>query len=113
MCERSLVVLLAVENPQYGEEQIDNIEIQADRRSDLLFHMIVPHDQLCVNQDVARKDQSRHPTIHSIHSLATREEASHESEDDEHPQGTKQIRLPRGEVVFALAGEEREEAEHG
>lgn len=41
-----LVVLLAVQNAQDGQEQVDDIEVQADSRGDLLLDMVVSHDKL-------------------------------------------------------------------
>lgn len=42
-----------------------------------------------------------------------REEGRHEAEDDEHPQGAKEVRHPVCKVVFGLAGEERKGNEDG
>lgn len=52
-----LVVLLAVEDPQDGEEQIDDIQVKADCRRDLLFDVVVPHDQLRIHEYIAAEDE--------------------------------------------------------
>ena len=44
-----LIVLLAVEYSKNGEEQVDDIEVKRNSRSNLLLDMIVAHDELCVH----------------------------------------------------------------
>ena len=109
----SLIILLAVEDPQNSQEEVDDIEIQADRRRDLLLNVIVAHDHLSVHENVTGKYQRGDASIHQFHRLSAGEECGHEPEDDEKPQRAEQIRLPRREVVLALAGEQGEEGEHG
>lgn len=41
-----LVVLLAVEDPEDGQEEVENVEVKADRGGDLLFDLVVANDQL-------------------------------------------------------------------
>ena len=109
----SLIILLAVEDPQNSQEEVDDIEIQADRSRDLLLNVIVAHDHLSVHENVTGKDQRGDAPIHQFHRLSAGEERSHEPEDDEKPQRAEQVRLPRREVVLALASKQREEREHG
>jgi hypothetical protein len=85
-CLFYLVVLLAVEDPEDSEEQVDDVQVQADRSRDLFFNMIMSHNQLRINQDIAAEDQSRDHAVDELDSLAAREERGHESEDDEDPE---------------------------
>ena len=55
-----LVVLLAVENPEDGKEQVDYVQVKRDSCSDLLLNMIVAHDELGVDQDIAAEDEGCH-----------------------------------------------------
>lgn len=107
----SSVVILAVEDPQNSKEQIDDIQVQADGRGDLLLNVIVPHDQLGVHEDVAREDQRSHDTVDQLDGLSVWKESCHEAEDNQYPETSKEVRHPRRKVVFALAGERREEGE--
>lgn len=106
-----LVILLAVENPKNSQEQVDNIQVQRNRRSNLLLNMVMPHDQLSINQNITREDQRRNSAIDQIHRLSTWEESSHESEEDQAPQRPEKVWHPGCKVVFGLAGEERESDE--
>ncbi len=49
----SLIVLLAVEDSENGEEEVDDIEVETDGRGDFLLDVVVSHDKLCVHQDVS------------------------------------------------------------
>ena len=109
----SSIVVLAVEDPQDSEEQIDDIEVQADGRGDLLLNVIVPHDELGVHEDVAREDQGSHDTVDQLDGLSVWKESCHEAEDDQDPETAKEVGHPRRKVVFALAGERREEGKDG
>ena len=42
----ALVVLLAVQNPENGQEQVEDIEVEADGCRNLLFHLVMTDDQL-------------------------------------------------------------------
>lgn len=50
---RDLVVLLAVENSEDAEEQVDDVKVKADRGSNLFLNMVVSHNELCIYQDVS------------------------------------------------------------
>jgi hypothetical protein len=50
------VVVLRVEDPQDGKEEVDDVEIERDGRRNLLLHMVVAHDQLRVHQNVSGED---------------------------------------------------------
>lgn len=43
------VVLLAVQDPEDGQEQVQDIEVEADGSRDLLFDLVVADDQLNVH----------------------------------------------------------------
>lgn len=107
----TLVVLLAVENAQYRKEQVDNIQVQADSSSDLLFHVMMAQDQLGIDQDVPAEDQSSQSTVDQLAGAAVGEEHGHKTEQQQAPQGAEQVRHPTGEVIFRLAGEGRQEDE--
>lgn len=84
-----LVVVLLVEDTQDGEEQVQNIQIEGDRSSDFFFDMIMTHDQLSVDQDISREDQSTKGAVDKLGSAAHGEESSHESKQNEEPQSSK------------------------
>lgn len=88
------VVLLAVEDSQNSQEQVDDVQIQRDRSSNLLLNMIMSHDQLCVHQDVPGEDECRDTTVCQLDSAVCWEECSHEAEQDQSPQSTKQVWHP-------------------
>lgn len=58
-----LVVVLRVEDPQDGEEQVDDVEVEGDGRRNLLLNVVVAHDHLCVHEDVAREDERADNTV--------------------------------------------------
>lgn len=107
-----LVVVLAVQDPQDREEQIKNVQIQANAGGNLFLDVVVSHDQLRVDENIAAEDQRRTCAVDEFHGRVVREERSHESEDDQDPQSAKKIGHPARKVVFALAGEEGEEDEN-
>lgn len=69
--------------------------------------MIVPHDQLCIHEDVAAENQRSHDTVRKLNTRCPREEHSHKSEEYKHPQRTKEIRHPTRKIVLSLAREYR------
>ena len=103
-----LIVLLTVEDPQDCEEQVDDVQVQADGSRNLLLNVIVSQNQLRVDQNVAAEDESRDHAVHELDGLASGEERSHEAEDDKHPERAEEIRHPAREVVLRLAGEQRQ-----
>ena len=106
------VVTLTVQNPQNRQEQVQDIQVQADRRSDFLFRVVVADDQLRVDEDVSGEDECCYDSIAELDTAAVREEGGHEAEDDEHPEGTEEVGHPGCEVILGLAGEERKEDEN-
>lgn len=110
---QSLVVLLAVEDAQNSEEEVDDVKVQADRSSNFLFDVVVAHDQLSVNQDISAEDQRRNDSVSELNHGVLGEESCHETEDDEHPETTEEVWHPAGEVILALAGKQRESDEDG
>jgi hypothetical protein len=101
-----LVVVLAVEDPQDSQEQVQDVQVEADRSGDLFLDVVVANHKLSVDENVSREYQSSHDTVSKLHAARLREESSHESEEDQHPESTEQVRHPAGEVVLGLAGEE-------
>lgn len=104
----TLVVLLAVQNSENGQEQVDNIKVERDGCCNLLLDMVVSHDELCVDQDVATEDECTNNAVSQLNGAGVREEGCHEAEDDDNPEGTGKIGDPAGKVVLGLAGEEGE-----
>ena len=89
-----LVVLLAIQYPQNRQEEVDHVQVQADRRRDLLLNMIVSHDKLRVNQDVAAEDERSDNTVAELEAGRLREEPGHEAEEDEDPEGAEEVGHP-------------------
>lgn len=108
---KSLVIALAVEDAQDGEEEVDDVEVEADGGGDLLLDVVLAHNELGVDEDVAGEDQGGEAAVDELAGAAVGEEGGHEAEEDEAPEGAEQVRHPGGEVVFGLAGEEGEEDE--
>lgn len=102
-----LVVLLAVQYPKNGQEQVDDIQIQADRCSNLLLDMVMPHDQLRIHQDIPTEDESTDDAVSQLDGAVVREERRHETEENDDPERSKEIRHPVGEVILGLAREKR------
>lgn len=106
---RPLVILLAVQDPQNRKEQVDDIEVQADCRSNLLLHMMVPDDHLGVDENVAAEDERRKTAVDEFACAAVGEEGSHESEQNESPEAAEKVGHPASEVVLGLARESGQE----
>ena len=102
----ALIIVLAVQNPQNSQEQVDDIEIQADGGRNLLLHMVVSHDQLGVHQNISAEDQRTHNSIPELQSRSLREEHCHESKEDEHPERAKEVWHPASKVILGLAREQ-------
>ena len=101
-----LIVVLAVQDSEDGEEEVENVKVKADACGNLLFDVIMSHDQLSVDEDIATEDQGRNHAIYQLDSLAAGEESRHETKDDQNPQGAKQIGHPVCEIIFGLAGKQ-------
>ena len=69
-----VIVVLAVQNPQNRQEQVDNVQVQADCGGNLLLDMIMSHNQLRVHQNISAEDQASYNTIPKLDSAAMREE---------------------------------------
>ena len=104
----ALVVVLAVENPQNRQEQVEDIQVKADGCGNLFLDMVMADDKLGVHQDVSREDQRSDNAISELHSARLGEECGHEAEDDENPECAKEVGHPACEIVLGLAGEEGE-----
>ena len=70
--------------------------------------MIVPHDQLRIDEDISAENQRRNDAIDELDPTAVWEERSHEAEHDQDPQTTEEIWHPRREVILCLASKQRE-----
>lgn len=103
--------MLAVEDPEDREEQVDDVEIQADSGGNLLLDMVLPQDHLRVDEDIRAEHQRREPAPQQLPRARPRQESRHEPKDQQAPQRAEQIRHPAGEVVLRLAGESREKDE--
>lgn len=82
----SLVVTLAVKDTQDGEEQVEDVQVQADGGGDLLLDVVLAHDELGIDKDVAGEDERGEAAIDQLAGAAIRQEGGHESEQDEAPQ---------------------------
>jgi len=103
-----LVVLLAVEDAQDGEEEVDDVEVKADGSRNLLLDLVVSHDHLGVDQNVSTEDESTDDSVSQLKSAGVGEEGGHEAEDDHDPQSEEEVWLPAREIVLGLAREEGE-----
>ncbi len=89
-----LIVVLVVENAEDGEEKVDDVKVEADGSSDLLLDMVMTHDQLGVNEDVATEDKSSDTTVNTISRAIGGQERSHEYEKNESPKCAEEIGHP-------------------
>lgn len=101
-----LVAGLGVEDAQDGEEEVDDVEVEADGGGNLLLDVVLAQDHLGVDEDVGAKDEGRGAAVEQLAGGAVGEEHGHEAEEEQAPEGAKQVRHPGGKVVFRLAGEE-------
>lgn len=108
---QTLVIILAVEDAQDGQEQVDNVKVQTNRGGDLLLDVVLAHNELGVDEDVAAEDQSTEQAPDELGGAAVGEEHGHEPEQDQAPKGAEEVGHPRGKVVLGLAGEGREKDE--
>lgn len=67
--------------------------------------MIVTQDQLCIDENISRKDDGSNATIHQFRSARRGEESSDETPEDKEPQGEEKVGLPCSEIVLALESE--------
>lgn len=68
--------------------------------------MIVPHNQLRIDENITREDKRTKHAIDDLNGAVERDEHSHEPEQDHEPQRAEQVRHPVGEVILGLACEE-------
>jgi len=77
-----LVTVQAIENPKDSQEQVQDIQVQGNRCSDLILDMELPHDELGVNQNV-RREQNRHRrTIKQLDHTVPWEKHADKAKDD-------------------------------
>lgn len=105
------VVALAVKDAQDGEEEVDDVEVEANGGGDFLLDVVLAHDELSVDEDIGAEDEGRDAAVDKFGGGAVREEGGHEAKEDEAPEGTEKVGHPRGEVIAGLAGESGEEDE--
>lgn len=89
-----LVVRLAVENTQNSEEQVDDVQVQADGGGNLLLNVVVAHNHLRIDEDVAAEDEGCESAVDELAGGAVGEEHGHEAEDDEAPEGSEEVGHP-------------------
>lgn len=58
------------------------------------------------------EDDGTSNAVPKLESRGVRQEGGHEAKDDQDPKSTKEIWRPGGEVIFALAGKQRQEDEY-
>lgn len=104
----TLVVLLAVQNSEDSQEQVNDVKVKRDRGCNLLLDVVVSHDELSINQNVAAEDEGADNAVAQLDSACVGEEGCHESENNNDPESSCEIRNPAGKVIFGLAGEQRE-----
>ena len=104
--------MLAVEYPKDGKEQVDDVEVERDSRSNLLLNMIVAHDKLGVHQDVSTEDERCHGSVDKLGSAVVWKEGCDKSKKDQYPETSEQVRHPTGEVVLCLASEQSQSNEN-
>lgn len=80
-----LIVLLAVEDPKDGKEQVDDVQVERDSCSNLLLNMIVAHNKLGVHQDIPTEDERCHRSVDELRSAVVGKEGCHKSKKDEYP----------------------------
>lgn len=103
--------MLAVEYPEDGKEQIDDVQVKRDSRSNLLLNMIVAHNELGVHQDISTEDERRHRSVDKLRGAVVGKEGRHKSKEDEYPETSEQVGHPIGKVVLCLAGEQSQSNE--
>lgn len=103
-----LVVVLAVQDAQNRQEEVQDIQIQRNGGGDLLLNVIVAHNKLGVHEDITGEDQGTQHTVDELGGATKRHKHGHESEKDHEPQRAEEVGHPAGKVIFSLACEERE-----
>ena len=103
--------MLAVEYPEDGKEQVDDVQIKRDSRSNFLLNMIVAHNKLGVDQDISTEDERCHGSVDKLSSAIVGKEGCHKSKKDEYPETSEQVGHPIREVVFCLASEQSQSDE--
>jgi hypothetical protein len=106
LCSSDLVVVLAVQDPEDGQEQVDNVQVEGDGCRNLFLNVIMSHDKLRVYEDIAAEDKCGDNTITQLDRRIRRKECSHESKNDKYPKSPKQIWHPACEIVLCLACKE-------
>lgn len=90
----TLVVGLRVENAKNGQEQVDNIEIQADGSRNLFFNVVLAHNHLRIDENIGAENQCCETAVYELAGGAVGEKHGHEAKEDETPQGAEEIWHP-------------------
>lgn len=80
-----LVVLLTVQDPENGQEEIDDVQIKRDRCRNLLFDVIVAHDKLSIHQYISTENKGTSRPVYHLYCLASGEERCHKAKEDHYP----------------------------
>jgi len=100
-----LVVVLAVEDPQNGQKEVEDIQIETDGRSNLFFHVVMAKDKLRIDQYVSTEDQCPNHAISQFNLSTMGEKRGHEAKEDKSPQRCEKVWNPAREIIFCLACE--------
>ena len=106
-----ILVVLVVKDSKNGEEQVNDVQVQADSGGDLLLDVELPHDELGVNEDVDAEDEGSDAAVDKIGRLGVGQEDVDEAEDDEAPERAESVGDPAREVILRLASESSQEDE--
>ena len=75
----SLVVVLVVQNAENEHEQVQHIQIQRDRSSNLFLDVVVTHDHLGIKNDIATEQQCTDNTVGCVNSAVEGEKRGNEA----------------------------------
>lgn len=74
--------------------------------------MVLAHNQLGVDEDIATEYESRDASINQLRGGAVREKHHHEAHQNQRPESTEKVGHPACEVIFGLAGKDGQEYEN-
>jgi hypothetical protein len=58
----------------------------------MTYHVVMSHHELGVDENVSAEDQSGDDAVAELDCAALGEESGHETEDDQDPEGTEEVR---------------------
>src|SRR4051812_1973019 len=94
------VIILTVEDPQDGQEQVDDIQIQANGSGNLLLDVVVAQHHLRIDKYVPAEDEGADAAEDELGGARVWQEGVHEAEEHHGPERAVQVRHPGGKVVF-------------